>query len=55
MMSKFIAQIKRVIIEDGKEDATITMVIPKKEVTNLDMGNVEVTIKAKQQKMFDED
>ncbi len=54
-MSTFIGEIKKVVIEEGKQVAQVTMFIPRKEATKIDMGNVEVTVKATQQKMFGTD
>ena len=49
-----IAEIKKIIIEEGKEVAQVVMLIPKKEALKVDMGTVEVTVKATQTKMFGE-
>ena len=54
-MSTFIGEIKKVVIEEGKQSCAVTMLIPKKEATKIDMGNVEVTVKSTQQKMFGTD
>lgn len=48
-----IADIKRVIIDEGKQVAQVVMFIPKEQATKMDMGIVEITVKATQQKMFE--
>lgn len=46
------AEIKKIVIEEGKQVAQVVMLIPKSEALKVDMGNVEITVKASQASMF---
>ena len=53
-MSKFTGEIKRIVIDEGKEVAEVKMLIPKGMALKIEMGVVDVEIKTAQKKMFED-